>query len=541
LLFKNNLVTKALLALGIASSVAYAQTGTTPSTSSLEHLYRAQLSTGTTIYDTLQGVRLQTATKLASSRPAPWRLIGATVPPSSGNQRLVYFDNSTRALSASIYGGANHATLLSSAPLVTVGAGSSAQAVADFNLDGSLDVIATDDSSGDIHVYFFGGAQGSSLLKKEIIAGLNAGGSYVIGAADLNADGHPDLILQNRSTREVMIAYLGGSNGITVLSTHNLESSTFAGWTAAGMQDMNGDGHADLILVNDKTGESIVNYYGGEMGFTYAGSAYLDPSGSPDWKIVVPAKSAVTTSDIAPTGISATATATTSTTTTTTPSAAVPVLVYNGLGTSSTDVTAVEAIVTSMGLAYATANSSQLNAMSQSQLQAYKLFLMPGGNSITIGSYLTKNATATLHNAVSAGLNYLGICAGGFFGGFSAYNNFTNLTSGVWFSVYPNNGNGTGKTAVNTHFPNGSTLDVYWQDGPELGGWGNVVAKYPNGQPAITEGYLGTGFVLLSGVHYEAPSSWRTGMTFTTPLDVDLAYAKTLVNAALNRSPLPHF
>jgi hypothetical protein len=301
------------------------------------------------------------------------------------------------------------------------------------------------------------------------------------------------------------------------------------------MQDMNGDGHPDLILVNDKTGESIVNYYGGEMGFTYAGSAYLDPSGSPDWKIVVPVKSAATISSTSSAALGTTAMTTTTTT------SSVPVLVYNGLGTSSTDVTAVEAVVTSMGLAYATANSTQLNAMSQSQLQAYKLFLMPGGNSITIGSYLTKNATATLHNAVSAGLNYLGICAGGFFGGFSAYNNFTNLTSGVWFSVYPNNGNGIGKTSVNTYFPDGSTLDVYWQDGPQLGGWGKVVAKYPNGQPAITEGYLGTGFVLLSGVHYEAPSSWRTGMTFTTPLDVDLAYAKTLVNAALNRSALPHF
>jgi hypothetical protein len=30
-------------------------------------------------------------------------------------------------------------------------------------------------------------------------------------------------------------------------------------------------------------------------------------------------------------------------------------------------------------------------------------------------------------------------------------------------------------------------------------------------------------------------------MNFSTPLDVDLAYAQTLVNAALNRSALPHF
>jgi hypothetical protein len=477
---------------------------------------------------------LQSATKLSSSTPAQWRLIGATSTQTIGVQKLVYFDSLSRALSVSLYGGST-GKLLSAAPLAPLNAGFSARAVADFNGDGSLDVIATDGSSGDIAVYFFGGAQGTALLKKEIISGLNASEFYVVGAADLNADGHPDLILQNRSTREVMVAYLGGSNGITVLSTHNLENSTFAGWTAAGMQDMNGDGHPDVILVNDKSGESIVNYYGGEMGFTYGGSAYLDPSGSPDWKIVVPTKAAATATTTPSTALPATAT------TATTPSAGASVLVYNGSGTSTTDVAAIESVVTSMGLSYATANSTQLNAMSQSNLLAYKLFLMPGGNSITIGSYLTKNTTATLHNAVNSGLNYLGICAGGFFGGFSAYNNFTNLTSGVWFSVYPNNGAGIGKTAVKTSFPNGSTLDVYWQDGPELGGWGNVVAKYPNGQPAITEGNLGSGFVVLSGVHFEAPANWRTGMNFSTPLDVDLAYAQTLVNAALNRSALPHF
>jgi glutamine amidotransferase-like uncharacterized protein len=142
---------------------------------------------------------------------------------------------------------------------------------------------------------------------------------------------------------------------------------------------------------------------------------------------------------------------------------------------------------------------------------------------------------------VSQGLNYLGICAGGFFGGFSSSNNFANLTSGVWYSVYSNNGKGIGPTAVPISFPNGSKLDIYWQWGPELNGWGKVVAKYPNGQAAITEGNWGVGFVVLSGVHPEAPASWRYGMSFFTPLDVDLAYAKTLVNAALNRSMLAHY
>jgi hypothetical protein len=47
--------------------------------------------------------------------------------------------------------------------------------------------------------------------------------------------------------------------------------------------------------------------------------------------------------------------------------------------------------------------------------------------------------------------------------------------------------------------------------------------------------------VILSGVHPEAPANWRTGMNFTTPLTVDLAYANTLISAALSGTSLPHF
>jgi glutamine amidotransferase-like uncharacterized protein len=320
------------------------------------------------------------------------------------------------------------------------------------------------------------------------------------------------------------------------------------------MQDMNGDGHPDLILVNDATGESIVNYYGGALGVAYVGSSYVDRSGSVGWRLVVPSSSAPSSS--AP---SSSAPATLSATNTAAPSAIVagsdsstaqlvntnlgttPVLIFNGTGTSSSDVAAVEAVVKGKGLAYHTANSSQLDAMSQAQLMAYRLFIVPGGNSITIGNNLSAKATTTVRGAVSQGLNYLGICAGAFFGGYSRPYNGLDLTSGVWFGFYADHYKGINKEAVAISFPGGTKLDIYWENGPQLSGWGQVVGKYPNGTTAITEGYWGKGFVLISGVHPEAPAGWRYGMKFFTPLDVDLAYAGTLVTAALNRVTLPHF
>jgi glutamine amidotransferase-like uncharacterized protein len=218
-----------------------------------------------------------------------------------------------------------------------------------------------------------------------------------------------------------------------------------------------------------------------------------------------------------------------------------PILLFNGAGTSPSDVAAVEAVLNSMGLKFVTANSGQLNTMTQAQMNSYKLFLVPGGNSITIGENLTAGTTARMHNAiVSGGLHYLGICAGGFFGGYSIYNGL-NLTGGVWFNLYPDHYKGINKEALEIAASNSTRLDQYWQDGPEFTGWGNIIGKYPDGKPAIVEGKAGNGWVILSGVHPEAPQSWRYGMTFTTPVATDNAYAKTLISAALNYTPLPHY
>jgi len=511
---------------------------------SLSNLYRMQLSTGQTVSGTWRGARLQSATKLASTPAAGWVLIGATAGDRNGTKRLVYSDKLSGALAVNFYG--KNQNFLGSVSLAPLGAGWTARAVADIGGDGNLDVIAAHESTGQVAVYFFGGSQGTTLLRSETISPLSAMGWNAIGAADLNGDGHPDLLLQNSSTRQVMVAYLGGSSGTTVTATQELNSSSFGGWTAVGMQDMNGDGHPDLILVNDATGESIVNYYGGDLGVAYLGSSYLDRSGSPDWKLVVPSRSATavmdTTNSVASPSSSTIlagsdsllaqqANAYTNTT---------PVLIFNGTGTSPNDVTAVESVVKAKGLAYHTANSSQLDGMSESQLLAYKLFIVPGGNSITIGNNVSSKATTTVRDAVSQGLNYLGICAGGFFGGYSKYNGI-DLTSGVWFNLYADYYKGIHKEAVAISFPGGTKLDIYWQNGPQLTGWGQIIGKYPNGNPALTEGYWGKGFVLLSGVHPEAPAGWRTGMNFFTPLDVDLAFAGTLVTSAMNRVTLPHF
>jgi hypothetical protein len=507
----------------------------------IHQVYKVQHSTGQVISDTFVGTRLKGATTIVSKGPRGWSLVGVADFGPKGLRGMVYFEGSTGALQVMFYGGSRGTELLGSSPLATPGEGWTAGAVADLNGDGYPDVIFVNKATGQVDVYFYGGLEGTAWLGRETISPFSAMGWNIAGTADLNGDGHPDLILQNSSTRQVMVSYLEGPKGTTVTATEELRGD-FAGWTVAGMQDMNGDGHPDLILFSDATGQSAVRYYAGSLGVTPLGTSYLDQAGSPGWKVLAPSisptKQLLITNNTRLTAAAAAALSGAQVQA----AKSVPVLLFDGTGTSSSDVKAVESILGAVGLAYNTVDSSHLDGMTQAQLAAYKLFIVPGGNSITIGKNLTSKATSTVRNAVGQdGLNYLGLCAGAFFGGFSAYYNGLDLTSGVWFSFYPDYYKGIHKEAVSISFPRQAALDIYWQDGPELSGWGKIVGKYPDGEPAISEDYWGSGFVILSGVHPEAPASWRYGMKFKTPLDVDLAYAGTLVMAALNRTMLPHY
>jgi glutamine amidotransferase-like uncharacterized protein len=220
------------------------------------------------------------------------------------------------------------------------------------------------------------------------------------------------------------------------------------------------------------------------------------------------------------------------------PDDAAPILLFDGTGTSPNDVAAVKAILKSRNLEYCTVNSEQLNGMSESDLRAHRLMIVPGGNYITIGRSLMPRTARNIHNAVQSGLNYLGICAGGILAGNTP--NGLNLTEGVRFDFYALVKQGIHKSAVEITGVSTPAIEHYWEDGPQFTGWGAVVGRYPDGTPAIVEGKSGNGWVILCGTHPEAPESWQSGMSFTTPTSAATAYAGTLVDAAFNGTSLPH-
>lgn len=217
-----------------------------------------------------------------------------------------------------------------------------------------------------------------------------------------------------------------------------------------------------------------------------------------------------------------------------------PIILFNGSGTSPNDVEAVKNILSSNHMDFVLVNSVQLNELDTSQLRKYKLIIIPGGNFIDMGKSLTGETTSNIQKAVHQGLNYLGICAGGFLAGDTRNNSF-NIANGVQFKFYSAEAKGIRKAAVAITNADGAIIEHYWEDGPQFSGWGEVVSKYPDGTPATVQGIYGSGWVVLTGVHPEAPENWRKEFYFSTSIENSHNYAAILIKAALEKTAMSHY
>jgi hypothetical protein len=109
-------------------------------------------------------------------------------------------------------------------------------------------------------------------------------GWSVVGVADFDGNGTPDLVWQNLSTRQVTVNYYGGTSGAAYQGWAYLNAAGYPGWTVVGAMDLNADGVPDLIWQNDSTQQVTVNYYGGAAGSVYQGWAWLSSSGVAGWR-----------------------------------------------------------------------------------------------------------------------------------------------------------------------------------------------------------------------------------------------------------------
>ncbi len=211
-------------------------------------------------------------------------------------------------------------------------------------------------------------------------------------------------------------------------------------------------------------------------------------------------------------------------------------LVYNGDGVWTGEAANLESILTAHGVTYREVSTAQLNTMSVDDLAQYGTIVWPGGSGSAEVANLTTQIKANLKTAVQdRGVGYVGFCAGAFIGVWPL-ELISHSVLDYYFLEYQK----IYSDMVLTTWPDGSTHDLVWYGGPVTpDGAGTVIAKYPDGNPAISQIWANRGLVILSGPHPAAPDSTRTSLGDSDGSDAGVAWE--LMNATLEQKALTAF
>lgn len=227
-------------------------------------------------------------------------------------------------------------------------------------------------------------------------------------------------------------------------------------------------------------------------------------------------------------------------------------LIFSGAGSWTPEVSSLKSLILSRGSTYQEADQSDLNSLTLDGLARFGVIIWTGGVGSTQMNGLSEATKIRLRQAVQErGVGWIGFCAGSFVAVAPTPPPNQNPSYGMGIVAGPlleyyyleNELHAAGKsdfTIIPHTLSGGTKRDLVWYGGPVVPETqAGVIARYPNGEPSISQTWSGNGFVILSAVHPGAPQSVRDefGVTDSDGTDFELAWA--ILEGALKQKELP--
>jgi hypothetical protein len=152
----------------------------------------------------------------------------------------------------------------------------------DFNGDGKTDIIWRNLSNGRTTVWYMDGAIWTGRYG-DIFPVVSSSDWAIAGVADFNGDAQPDLFWRNAATGQTTVWYMDGATWTGEYAV--LPTVSGSEWSIVGVADFNKDGQPDILWRNGSTGRTTIWYMNGAIW--NGGYAEVEPTlNYPNWSIV---------------------------------------------------------------------------------------------------------------------------------------------------------------------------------------------------------------------------------------------------------------
>ena len=181
-----------------------------------------------------------------------WKIVGIADFNNDGHPDILWQHQATGSLSAWLMNGTSLTTLATVTPGVVSDTNWKIVGIADFNNDGHPDILWQHQATGSLSAWLMNGTNLTALAT--VTPGVVSDTNWkIVGIADFNNDGHPDILWQHQATGSLSAWLMNGTN-LTALATVNPGVVSDTNWKIVGIADFNNDGHPDILWQHQATG-----------------------------------------------------------------------------------------------------------------------------------------------------------------------------------------------------------------------------------------------------------------------------------------------